>query len=553
MDNYIYEDHPRMPEYRFGLKRLDQYLKIHAKRVPDKVCVNYYGTDITWSKMDKYVDKMATYLASIGVKKGDVVCIFMQSCPQFMIAFYATQRLGATVAPCSPMFKEWELEYEVNEVSAKVIVANTYLYPIVKNIMATSTLEHVILTSINDFVPEEPAYPFNFNEPEPEDLDDSKLMLDIFENGNIDVPEVETDMEDIGLLIFTSGSTGLPKGAMLTYMAALYKAVVTATCYHTTEYTKYLCSQPVYHIAGMVFMNCHIYLGSTMYMITKIEAETLLKAIDKYKCDYWYGSALMNKQMVEFPGVEKYDLTSLRQTVTTSFGIQLTEELANQWAELTKGGTLVEWAYGLSESHTMDTGTPMGKPKYGTCGRVVFDDMEIKVVDDQGNEVPRGEIGEIIEKHPAIFKGYLNNPEATAVTLRDGWLWTGDTGKMDEEGYLSFLGRKKEMIKTSGFSVFPEEIEMYVCRHEAVAQAIVIGKPDPKRGELIKAFVKLKDEYKGKVTEEELLEWSKDKMAAYKRPREIEFRDSLPATGTGKLLRRVLREEEAKKMETAHK
>lgn len=553
MDNYIYEDHPRMPEYRFGLKRLDQYLKIHAKRVPDKVCVNYYGTDITWSKMDEYVDKMATYLASIGVKKGDVVCIFMQSCPQFMIAFYATQRLGATVAPCSPMFKEWELEYEVNEVSAKVIVANTYLYPIVKNIMATSTLEHVILTSINDFVPEEPAYPFNFNEPEPEDLGDSKLMLDIFENGNVDVPEVETDMEDIGLLIFTSGSTGLPKGAMLTYMAALYKAVVTATCYHTTEYTKYLCSQPVYHIAGMVFMNCHIYLGSTMYMITKIEAETLLKAIDKYKCDYWYGSALMNKQMVEFPGVEKYDLTSLRQTVTTSFGIQLTEELANQWAELTKGGTLVEWAYGLSESHTMDTGTPMGKPKYGTCGRVVFDDMEIKVVDEEGNEVPRGEIGEIIEKHPAIFKGYLNNPEATAVTLRDGWLWTGDTGKMDEEGYLSFLGRKKEMIKTSGFSVFPEEIEMYVCRHEAVAQAIVIGKPDPKRGELIKAFVKLKDEYKGKVTEEELLEWSKDKMAAYKRPREIEFRDSLPATGTGKLLRRVLREEEAKKMETADK
>lgn len=553
MDNYIYEDHPRMPEYRFGLKRLDQYLKIHAKRVPDKVCVNYYGTDIIWSKMDEYVDKMATYLASIGVKKGDVVCIFMQSCPQFMIAFYATQRLGATVAPCSPMFKEWELEYEVNEVSAKVIVANTYLYPIVKNIMATSTLEHVILTSINDFVPEEPAYPFNFNEPEPEDLGDSKLMLDIFENGNVDVPEVETDMEDIGLLIFTSGSTGLPKGAMLTYMAALYKAVVTATCYHTTEYTKYLCSQPVYHIAGMVFMNCHIYLGSTMYMITKIEAETLLKAIDKYKCDYWYGSALMNKQMVEFPGVEKYDLTSLRQTVTTSFGIQLTEELANQWGEITKGGTLVEWAYGLSESHTMDTGTPMGKPKYGTCGRVVFDDMEIKVVDDQGNEVPRGEIGEIIEKHPAIFKGYLNNPEATAVTLRDGWLWTGDTGKMDEEGYLSFLGRKKEMIKTSGFSVFPEEIEMYVCRHEAVAQAIVIGKPDPKRGELIKAFVKLKDEYKGKVTEEELLEWSKDKMAAYKRPREIEFRDSLPATGTGKLLRRVLREEEAKKMETADK
>lgn len=551
MDNYIYEDHPRMPEYRFGKIRLDQYLKIHSKRVPDKVCVNNYGCEIKWSKMEEYVEKMATYFKSIGVEKGDVVSVFMQSCPQFLIAFYGAQRIGAAVAPFSPMFKAWDLKYEVGEVKSKVIVCNTYLYPIVKEVIDDpegTTLEHVVVTSIRDFVPEEPVIPFNFNEPEPDSTDDAVQLLDIL-NGDVnDDPYVETDMEDIGLYMFTSGSTGLPKGAMLAYMAALYKAVATATCYHTTEYTKYLCSQPVYHIAGMVFMNCCIYLGATMYMITKIEAETLIKALDLFKCDYWYASALMNKQIIEYPDIDKYDLTSLRQCVTTSFGIQLTEEIANQWTELTKGGTLVEWAYGLSESHTMDTGTPIGKPKYGTCGRVVFDDMHIKIVDEEGNEVPRGEIGEIIETHPAIFKGYLNNPEATAINLKDGWLYTGDTGMMDEDGYVSFLGRKKEMIKTSGFSVFPEEIEMYVCRHEAVAQAIVIGKPDPKRGEMIKAFCKLKDEYVGKVTEEEIIEWCKDKMATYKRPREIEFIDTVPATGTGKLLRRVLRDEEAKKM-----
>ena len=548
MSNFIPTDHPRMPEYRFGKQRLDQYLKIHAGRVPEKTCINYYGREITWAQLDEYVDRMASYLSGIGVKKGDAVCIFMQSCPQFMIAFYAIQRLGAVVAPASPMFKEWELEYEVNEVRAEVIVANSYLYPVIANILDSSALEHVILSPIGEFLPEEPVLPFNFREPEPGDTGNAVFMSDILRDAKIDVPQVGTDMEDIGLLIFTSGSTGLPKGAMLAYMSALYKAVATASCYHTTEYTKYLCSQPIYHIAGMVFMNSHIYLGSTMYMITKIEAETLVAAVDRFKCDYWYGSALMNKAILELPDLEKYDLSSLRQTVTTSFGIQLTEEMARRWAELTCGGTLVEWAYGLSESHTMDTGTPVGRPKYGTCGAAVFDDMLVRIVDDEGREVPAGEIGEITLKHPAIFKGYLNNPQATAVTLRDGWLYTGDTGTVDEDGYLSFLGRKKEMIKTSGYSVFPEEIEMYVCRHEAVAQAIVIGKPDPRRGEMIKAFVVIKPEFAKTVTPEDILDWSKDKMAAYKRPREIEFRDSLPATGTGKLLRRVLREEEAKKM-----
>ena len=548
MRNFIPKDHPRMPEFRFGKQRLDQYLKIHAERVPEKTSINYYGTEITWGQLDLYVDRMATYLAKIGVQKGDSVCIFMQSCPQFLIAFYAVQRLGGIVAPCSPMFKEWELEYEAKEVNAKVIIANSYLYPVIKNVVATTYLEHIILSPIHEFLPEVPELPFNFSEPEPENTEEAVFLNDILNNEEIDVPQVEVDMEDIGLLIFTSGSTGLPKGAMLSYMSALYKAVVSATCYHTTEYTNYLCSQPIYHIAGMVFMNCHVYLGSTMYMITKIEAETLIKAIDQYKCDYWYGSALMNKAMLEYPELDQYDLTSLRLTVATSFGIQLTEEMAKQWEQLTRGGMLVEWAYGLSESHTMDTGTPYGLPKYGTCGTAVFDDTLIKIVDDEGNEVPAGEIGEITLKHPAVFKGYLNNPEATAVTLRNGWLYTGDTGKVDTEGYLSFLGRKKEMIKSSGYSVFPEEVEMYLCRNEAVAQAIAIGKSDSRKGEIIKAFVVLKPEYKSKVTEQDLIEWSKDKMAAYKRPREIEFRDSLPATGTGKLLRRVLRDEEAAKL-----
>lgn len=551
MGKFVPNDYPRMPEYRFGIQRLDQYLKIHARRVPNKLCVNYYGTEITWSEMDLYVDRLATYLAGIGVGKGDTVCVFMQSCPQFMIAYYAVQRLGAIVVPLSPMFKEWEVEYESKEVGARVILCNTYLYPIVKNAMPNCMLEKVIVASLRDFVPQEPEVPFNFNEPEPEDVGDAADLSGIIRGGSVNVPPVETDIEDVGMMLFTSGSTGMPKGAMLSYMSSLFKAVVTSTCYHTTEYTKYLCSQPIYHIAGMVFMHSHVYLGSSMYMLTRIDPETIMRVVDRYHCDYWYGSALTNKAILEHPNRNQYDLSSLRQTVTTSFGIQLTAEMADAWGELTHGGTLVEWAYGLTESHTMDTGTPAGHPKYGTCGIPVFDNMQVRIIDENGNDVPAGVIGQIIEKHPAVFKGYLNNPEATAVTLRDGWLYTGDSGMLDEDGYLTFSGRMKEMIKTSGFSVFPEEVEMYVCRHPAVAQAIVIGKPDARRGELIKAFVKLKDEFRGKVTEDELIEWCRDKMSAYKRPREIEFRDTLPATGTGKLLRRILREEEAKKNQPA--
>jgi long-chain acyl-CoA synthetase len=173
----------------------------------------------------------------------------------------------------------------------------------------------------------------------------------------------------------------------------------------------------------------------------------------------------------------------------------------------------------------------------------------VRIVDDEGNEAPAGEVGEITVRSPGVFMGYLNNPEGTAEALRNGWLYTGDIGKVDEENYLTFIGRKKEMIKTSGFSVFPEEIELYIGKHEAVASSIVIGKLDERRGEVIKAFVVLKPEWKGKITEQELIDWSADRMATYKRPREIEFREELPTTATGKLLRRILRDEEAKKGE----
>ncbi|NLB17180.1 MAG: AMP-binding protein, partial [Syntrophomonadaceae bacterium] len=239
------------------------------------------------------------------------------------------------------------------------------------------------------------------------------------------------------------------------------------------------------------------------------------------------------------PKVSEYDLSSLKLTLTMSFGITLTEEIAQQWAEVTKGGILVEASYGLSETHTFDCFVPLHKIKYGVCGIPNAEtDIRIFDFDDHAKEVPIGEEGEIAVKGPANFLGYWNKHEATAETLIDGWVFTGDVGRFDEDGYLAFLGRRKEMIKVSGFSVFPEEVELLLGKHPAIAQAAVIPKPDPRKGEVIKAFIILKPEQS--ATADEIKEWAKENMSTYKVPSVIEFVDSFPMSGAGKVLRRLL-------------
>jgi long-chain acyl-CoA synthetase len=362
-----------------------------------------------------------------------------------------------------------------------------------------------------------------------------------------DHPEPEIDMrEDVALLIFTSGTTGLPKGAMLTHYNALYKIAATATNYRCEPDDIYLCTQPLFHIAGIVLGGGQqLYTGSTIVLIARYDPLTIMAAINELKCTKWYSSTLMNSQIMDHEDVNKYDLSSLKLNLCTSFATPLTKELYDDWHTMTNGSKLVEVAFGLSETYTMDTMMPLDNVKFGTTGIPVMDEMFVKIVNPATNqELQAGEDGEIIVKNPGVMKGYLNNPERTKETLLEGgWLKTGDYGKVDSDGYLTFLGRIKEMIKTSGFSVFPEEVEMYMKRHPAVAQVAIIGVPDLKRGEKVKAFIVLKPEYQKKVNEQELLEWSAEKIAAYKRPREVEFRDALPMGGSGKLLRRVLRDE----------
>lgn len=539
------KDVPQKLVYRLGEKPLHEYLRANARDIPDSAAYIFYGREITWQQLDQYSDSIANFLLAKGITKGDRVALFMQNCPQYIIAHYAVQKIGAVVGPASPMFKEWELEYEVNDMGAKVIFTTDDLYPIVANILEKTTLEQVVLSSYTDFALDQPTIPF------PQELKHEKAnypntydLVELISLYKPEVPPLKVNIwDDLALMVYTSGSTGRPKGAMLTYGNALFK---TAASYHANRIYGYdicLATNPIFHIAGMVMgVNIPIYGANTTVLLTRYDPEAVITAIEKYQCSNWYSIVPMNVGLLRYPGIEKRKLNSLRTNITTSFGIALTEELSKAWGQLTDGCLLYEAAYGLSETHTCDTFTPWDKIRYNNCGIPTYE-TDVRIIEPEtGQELANGQMGEIVIKNPGVFKGYWNNPEGTQKTLRDGWVYTGDMGMLDEEGYLYFNGRLKEMIKCSGYSVFPEDVEILLLKHPAVAQAAVIGVPDSSRGESVKAFIVLKEEYKSTVTPDEIIQWSKEHMAAYKYPRYVEFMDSLPASGTGKVLRRLLKE-----------
>ncbi|MGE5545036.1 MAG: AMP-binding protein, partial [Bacillota bacterium] len=417
------------------------------------------------------------------------------------------------------------------------------LFPVAQKILDNTQVKRVIISNLNDFLPDEPTLPVTDVMKVKKTMIPGTIdLMDILANGDATPPDVKVELNDLALLQYTGGTTGLPKGAMLTQFAALFKS---ATCMTNARVvspdTISLAIAPIFHIAGMLGnVDAPILAGATVVLLIGFDPETTMMAIEKYKVNYFTATVPMNVGLMNHPKVNQYDLSSLKLTLTMSFGITLTEEIAKQWARVTKGGILVEASYGLSETHTFDCFIPLHKIKYGVCG-IPNAETDIRIFDfeDRTKELPIGEEGEIAVKGPANFVGYWNKPEATAETLIDGWVFTGDVGRFDEDGYLAFLGRRKEMIKVSGFSVFPEEVELMLCKHPAIAQAAVIPKPDPQKGEVIKAFIILKPGQS--ATAEEIQAWAKQNMSSYKVPAVIEFTDSFPMSGAGKVLRRLLK------------
>jgi acyl-CoA synthetase (AMP-forming)/AMP-acid ligase II len=349
-------------------------------------------------------------------------------------------------------------------------------------------------------------------------------------------------------LQYTGGTTGLPKGAMVSHYTLTLASLGSHYWFHNKQDDVFLGVTPFFHIMGMVQMMCAPLLsGGKVVVLSRFLPEVVVRAIVHYKCTAWVGATTMLIALLQVPEIRKYNLGSFRYIC--SGGSPVTVEIQEKVKELAPHALIVD-GYGLTESVSQGGAiTPLGRYKPGFVGVPHLSDIKIVDLESGLKELPPGEDGEILLKGPAIMKGYWNKPEETEKALKDGWLYTGDIGSMDEEGYLKFSGRKKELIKCSGYSVFPSEVEELFYRHPAVAEVAVIGIPDPYRGESPKAFIVLKSDYKGKVKEEEIMNWCKENMAAYKRPRLIEFRDELPKSGAGKVLRRILAGEEKNRQE----
>ncbi|MEJ1171910.1 AMP-binding protein [Variovorax sp. CCNWLW235] len=524
---------------------LHEYLRTHARERGDSAACVWYGHAMTWAQLDLASDAFAARLQAIGVKKGEPVVLFLNNCPQYLVAHFGIQKIGAIVCPSSPLNKEHELGYLVNDLKARVIVAAAPLLPVVRKVQPESALEHVFVVHYADLLPTEPTLDLPAEllaergsaRSVPEGCED---FLSAMRSGAAPQP-VNIGLDDVALMTYTSGTTGLPKGAMLTYGNALFKTRAATDCNGVGSGDVLLSIAPLYHIAGMLMgVNVPVLSGASSVLLHRFDSHAVLQAIARYKVSWWYSIAPMNVACMQVPDIASFDLSSLKRNPVTSFGITFTEPLAAQWRSHAPNCTSFEAAYGLSETHTCDTYTPHHSPRWGTQG-IAVPGVTIRIVDpDTQADLPTGKVGEIVLTSPGCFKGYWNKPEATAATLRGKWVHTGDMGKLDADGYLTFIGRFKEMIKVSGYSVFPEEVETILIKHPAVAQAAVIAQPDAEKGEVVKAFIVRKP---GAVLEADaLIAWSRDNMASYKAPRAVSFIDALPTTGAGKVLRRLLKD-----------
>ncbi|GEN81859.1 long-chain-fatty-acid--CoA ligase [Sporosarcina luteola] len=523
---------------------LYEYLVHHSIQNPKKIAINFYGYEITYDRLIKEIDQMANYLYSLSVRKGETVAVFMQNSPQYVISYFAVQKLGATVGPCNPMFKEMELEYQLRDLEAKVLITTPDLYPVFEKIKDDTEVSEVILANYSDYLNEksDPQFPeiiSNKTYPETQQWKDvMKMSIPKMERTEINMKE------DISLVIYTSGTTGSPKGAQLTFKNTEFKSWCVAENFKFSQSDVFVSVMPLFHIAGkLVGMTAALMAGGTVVIMTRFNSESMLRIIEKYKASVLYTTTPMNTQMMETTLFKKTDFSSLRLNIVTSFGIQISKEISDQWETVT-GIPLMEFAYGMSETHTGNSLMPPEAIKYGTVGKPTFE-TDIKIVNPENldEELSIGEQGLILLKSPSVFKGYRGKEEETQKSFHNGYFNTGDIGKFDSDGYLYFLGREKEMIKCSGYSVYPEEVEKMLIQHEDISQAAVIGVPDPIRGESVKAFIVCSNS--SDLTKEEVIRWAKERMSAYKYPREVEFLDELPKTSSGKVLRRMLRQEES--------
>ncbi|WP_441240888.1 AMP-binding protein [Tardiphaga sp. 768_D3_N2_1] len=539
---------PNKPQYPHGEIALTEYLRAWAKRNPEKPAVIFYGHVTTYAELDAQSDRFAALLMEKGVRKGDRVAVFLPNCPQFHIVFFGILKLGAIHVPVSPLSRAFELSYELNDTDAEVIVALDQLVPVVDQVRGETKLRELIVTSFADVIPAKPTIPV------PESISGPRVavpgatdLLPALAAMPAPTPLPPASLDDVAALNYTGGTTGMPKGCVHTQGDMVYTAAANyGISVVADEDSVFLSFFPEFWIAGENFgLIFPLFAGVTLVLLARWDAVGALSAIDRYKVNVTAMPVDGAVELMDHPRFKEFDLSSLNQVRVVSFVKKLNPAYRKRWKDLT-GTILTEASWGMTETHTSNTLTAgFQDDDFDLLSQPIFVGLpvpgaEFKITDfETGELVPLGGEGEIRVRTPSLLKSYWNKPQATVESLVDGWLRTGDIGTIDPEGFLHFLGRRKEMLKVKGMSVFPPEIEALLGQHPKVLGSGVVGRDDASKGQVPVAFIQLKPEERGTITPAELQAWCAERMAVYKVP-EIRIIDALPMTATGKVKKQEL-------------
>jgi long-chain acyl-CoA synthetase len=519
-----------------------------AKKYPKNVCIHYQGRNFTYSELDDLSSRFASALLSLGVKRGGRVAVFLPNTPQFVFAFFGVLKAGAIVVNNNPLYKERELEHQINDSGAEIIVApkdivkGNDLYASLERCRERTCLRQVITTSVTDYLPglkRSLSGLAGIRRVSRANTLDFVTMLR--SNAPMTTFADVDPLEDVAVLQYTGGTTGVSKGAMLTHYNLYSNAARTANYLPLTTKDVSLTVLPLFHIYGLTTaMNAPFFASSQIVLLPSFHVKEVMKTIQQRKVTAFCGVPTMYIAINNSPTAKDFDLRSVR--VCVSGGSALPVAVRKRFIELT-GGNLVE-GYGLSETSPITHVNPLteGGVKNGSMG-IPYAETDAMIVDldDPYKALPTGSVGELAVKGPQVMKGYWNNEAETAEVIHDGWFLTGDIAKMDDDGYFYIVDRKKDMVDVGGFKVYPRDVEEVLFEHPGIKEAAVIGIPDEFRGEAVKAFVVRRNEA-GSLTEKDVIDFCAARLIKYKVPKKVEFVPELPKTLIGKVLRRKLKE-----------
>jgi long-chain acyl-CoA synthetase len=539
---------------------LIDYFDRTVDRFGDHPAIVFMNCKFTYSQLKNKVDRLATALHEMGVKKGTSVAVHLPNLPQTVISFFAIQRLGARAVMTNPLYVPREIKHQWNDANVEVAITADFLWDRhLKDMRDELPVREYIIATIPGFLkfPLNILAPFKLKKMDPPSWAKVKLEMGMhFFRQLVDAtpprpPKVEISMDDVAALQYTGGTTGVSKGAELTQRNISYNSQQVMSWFTGVEEGEevLLSCLPFFHIFGLtVCMNWPVAAGACMVLMPNPrDIPTMIKNITKHKVSLFPAVPALFNAVNQYPGIEGVDLSSVKYCFSGS--APLPEDVQRRFESLT-GAVIVE-GFGLTETSPVLTCNPLeGTRKIGHIG-IPISSTEVKIVDaeDGVTEMPCGSEGELIAKGPQIMRGYHNMPDETANMIRNDWIYTGDLAVMDEEGYIRICGRKKDMILAGGYNIFPDEIDRVLTEHPAVFEACTVGLPDEKRGETVKSFIAFGPDKS--ASEEELDAWCRERLAAYKVPRHWEFRDELPKSSMMKLLRRVLRDEELAKQSSS--